>query len=123
MENGGGVPLRVFRGTKDDFMVEKLRFREGEPEEKAEVSEEALQQFLQSPKVEQFTEEWHKEGYTKIGIHELLTELHIRFEGDEEKALERGDEILSVLIHIDLGKFKIKPEGLVKGIKKLLGKE
>ena len=104
-------------------MAERLRFREGEPEERAEVSQEELQQFLQSPKVEQFTEQWHKEGYTKAGIHELLTELHIRFEGDDEKALERGEEILSVLIHIDLGKFKIRPEGIVKGLKKLVGKE
>ena len=104
-------------------MVEKLRFRGGEPEEKAEVSQAELQEFLQSPQVDQFTEQWHKEGYTKIGIHELLTELHIRFEGDEEKALERGEEILSVLVHIDLGRFKIKPEGLVKGLKKLIGKE
>lgn len=91
--------------------------------EKEETGETELKQFLESRAVRNFTEDWHKEGYTKAGIHELLAELHIRFTGDEKKTLERAGEILSVLKNIDLGKFKIKPEGLLKGLKKALGGE
>ncbi len=93
------------------------------PEKREETGEAELKQFLQSRETQQFTEQWHGEGYTKAGIHELLTELHIRFSGDEKKALERGGEILAVLKNIDLGKFKVKPEGLVKAIKKIFGGE
>jgi hypothetical protein len=93
------------------------------PEKKEEAGEAELKQFLQSRETQQFTEQWHTEGYTKAGIHELLTELHIRFSGDEKKALERGHEILSVLKNVDLGKFKVRPEGLVKAIRKIFGGE
>jgi len=89
--------------------------------EKEERGETALKQFLESGAVRQFTDEWHKEGYTKAGVHELLTELHVRFSGDEKRTIERAGEILSVLKNIDLGKFKIKPEGLLKGLKNILG--
>jgi len=95
----------------------------GGPERKEEAGETELKQFLESRAVRNFTEEWHKEGYTKAGVHELLTELHVRFTGDEKRTLERAGEILSVLKNIDLGKFKIKPEGLLKGLKKALGGE
>jgi len=88
--------------------------------EKEEAGETELKQFLESRAVRQFTDEWHKEGYTKAGVHELLTELHVRFTGDEKRTLERAGEILSVLKNIDLGKFKIKPEGLLKGLKKVI---
>lgn len=101
--------------------MEEMRFKAAP--EKEEKGETELKQFLQSKDVQQFTEMWHKEGYTKAGIHELLTELHIRFSGDEKKAIERGGEILAVLKNIDLGKFKVKPEGLVKAIKKIFGGE
>lgn len=100
--------------------MEGPRFKET-PEKKEEAGETELKQFLESRAVRQFTEEWHKEGYTKAGIHELLTELHIRFTGDEKKTTERAGEILSVLKNIDLGKFKIKSEGILKGLKKALG--
>jgi len=89
--------------------------------EREEAGETELKQFLESRAVRNFTEEWHKEGYTKAGIHELLTELHVRFSGDEKRTTERAGEILSVLKNIDLGKFKIKPEGLLKGLKNILG--
>lgn len=91
------------------------------PEKEEKAGETELKLFLQSGEVQQFTEHWHREGYTKAGIHELLTELHIRFSGDEKKALERAGEILSVLKNIDLGKFKVKTEGLLKGLRKALG--
>ncbi|MCX6768573.1 MAG: hypothetical protein NTY83_01890 [Candidatus Micrarchaeota archaeon] len=91
------------------------------PEKREEAGETELKQFLESRTVRSFTEEWHKEGYTKAGIHELLTELHIRFSGDEKKTLDRGHEILAILKNIDLGKFKIKPEGLLRGLKNILG--
>jgi hypothetical protein len=94
----------------------------GEPEKKENV-ETDMKQFLQSRPVQEFTELWHREGYTKMGVHELLSELYRRFSGDEKKAMERGSEILAVLKHIDLGKFKIKSEGLLKGLKKALGSE
>ncbi|MDD2655420.1 MAG: hypothetical protein PHQ80_02000 [Candidatus ainarchaeum sp.] len=94
----------------------------GEPERKENV-ETDMKQFLQSRPVHEFTELWHREGYTKMGIHELLSELYRRFSGDEKKALERGEEILAVLKMVDLSKFKIKPEGLVKAMRKLFGGE
>jgi hypothetical protein len=101
------------------MLMAEMRY--GEPEKKEEAGEAELKQFLESRTVRNFTDEWHKEGYTKAGVHELLTELHIRFSGDEKRTLERGHEILAVLKNVDLGKFKVKPEGLFKGLKNILG--
>lgn len=92
--------------------------RYAEPE-RGEATESDMKLFIQSSEVRQFTERWHKEGYTKAGIHEMLEELYRRFSGDEKKTLERGEEILTILKHIDLSKFKINSEGLVKEVKKL----
>lgn len=99
----------------------ELKYAE-QPERREEAKGD-LQLFLESREVQRFTEEWHQQGYTKIGIHELLSELYRRFSGDEKKTLERGWEILAVLKNIDLSRFKIKSEGLVKAIKKVMGGE
>ncbi|MEW5996637.1 MAG: hypothetical protein AB1657_03515 [Candidatus Micrarchaeota archaeon] len=100
-----------------------VELRYAETPERREEAKGDLALFLESREAQQFTEQWHKEGYTKIGIHELLSELYRRFSGDEKRALERGGEILAVLKNIDLSKFKIKSEGLVKAIKKAIGGE
>ena len=94
--------------------AEKYKGPEEEKEEAAAAP--VFKSFMESARTVKFINKWNQEGYTKAGISELLFELHSRYAAmDIDMVYDRGDEILSVLKRVDLGKFKLKPEGPPEG--------
>jgi len=88
-------------------------------------------EFLQSAEAKRFVEHWHKQKkngeqmYTKRGIIALLRALYPGFNSNK-KLLAGADEVLKMLGGMDglqgfLMGWKAKSEGLIKGIKSILG--
>ena len=87
--------------------------------------------FLSTLQAKQFMNKWAKKMrdgkplYTKRGISTLLRALHGSFNSDKE-VVSSADEILSMLGGMDglqgfLAGWKAKSEGIIKGLKSVLG--
>lgn len=107
------------------------------PEEAKKAAETtSFKEFMASPETKAFINEWstktdRKTGeqmYTKAGVVELLRVLYeSRSFTSDKKLLNSANEILSLLRGADklkgfLAGWKAKSEGIIKGIKSLLGK-
>jgi hypothetical protein len=88
-------------------------------------------EFLQSTEAKKFVEHWSKQQkngeplYTKRGVTALLRALYPGFNSNK-KLLAGADEVLKMLGGMDglqgfLMGWKAKSEGLIKGIKSILG--
>lgn len=108
-----------------------------EPEQTQKPPEEqkspSADEFVKTPEVKQFVEKWTakpKEGkpaYTKRGVVELVRYMHQITGLESNKAVLAASEgVLKKLSNMDglhgfLMGMKIKPEGLLKGLGKLMG--
>jgi hypothetical protein len=82
-------------------------YRKTYGEEEKEAPKEAtasgtFKSFIGKAKTKKFIAEWHKQGYTKAGVQELLYELYQRYGGDgddddEDTVLGRASDMLDVL--------------------------
>ena len=108
---------------------EKEPARAEKPPESQKSSD--FEDFLKTPEAKEFVKDWSektREGkpmYTKRGISSLLRELYPNY--DTNKAVLRtADKILKLLGGMDgltgfLAGWKAKSEGLMKGLKSILG--
>ena len=98
---------------------------------KEEEKSSNVEDFLKTPEVREFTKEWSsktrdgKAIYTKRGITRLLTLLFPNYNSNR-KTISAAAEVLNMLGGMDgltgfLAGWKAKSEGLLKGIKGLLG--
>lgn len=89
----------------DDPENKEVAPKAKEPEEETvqKVSAGSFKNFMNSPQTKAFIEEWHKNGYTKAGVEELLFELHARYGGDDDDddsadaVRKRAGEMLEVM--------------------------
>ena len=106
-------------------------------EESAEIAQKApqakssIEEFLKSSDAKAMVERWNSKQrggaplYTKRGVVRLLRELHSGYESDA-KTLKSAEIILKMLGGEDklqgfLAGWKAKSEGIMKGIKSVLG--
>ena len=109
--------------------------REPEPEQSNTSTQSekstSLEEFLKSPETKQFIREWSsktKEGrqiFKRRGITELLSEL-FSSQSTNRRVLTAASKILKLLGGMDgldgfLAGLKAKSEGIMSGIKNLLG--
>jgi len=93
--------MPIYRRADDPENVQKKE----EPKEEAvqQVSAGSFKNFMNTPATKAFIEEWHKNGYTKAGVEELLFELHARYGGDDDDddaadaVRKRAGEMLEVM--------------------------
>lgn len=116
----------------------KAAFKDKEEPEQAQKPPEqqkspSADEFIKTPEAREFTEKWAskmREGkplYTKRGVTELLRYMHqVGGLSSNKQVLAASDAILKKLGNMDglsgfLMGMKIKPEGLLKGLGKLMG--
>lgn len=108
-----------------------------EPEQTQKPPEQqkspTAEEFMKTAEVKQFVEKWSsktkegKPGYTKRGVVELVRYMHQIAGLESNRAvLAASDGVLKKLSNMDglhgfLMGMKIKPEGLLKGLGKLMG--
>ncbi|MBD3210570.1 hypothetical protein GF318_04280 [Candidatus Micrarchaeota archaeon] len=115
------------------------RFTQPEEKEEPETTQKppeaqkssSPEEFLGTQKAQEFISRWSKKTrdgsplYTKRGITALLRALFGSFDTDKD-VLESADEILNMLGGMDglqgfLAGWKAKSEGLIKGLKSIVG--
>ena len=69
---------------------------------KSTVASSGFKGFMENGKTKTFIKQWHKKGYTKAGVEELLFELYARYGGDgddddEDRVLGRAGEMLDIM--------------------------
>jgi len=95
------------------------------------VKSPSPEEFLGTAKAKEFVKKWSKKEkdgkpmYTKRGVTRLLSALHGSYDSDKA-ILESADEVLSMLGGMDslqgfLAGWKAKSEGIIKGLKSIVG--
>jgi hypothetical protein len=125
----------MFAGFLGQFRSMGMKGEEEEkgPEKKGPESQKSSSsdEFLRSPETKAFVNSWTKKdmgdeaAYTKRGVNSLLRELYPNY-GSDKAILQSADMLLKKLGGKDgltgfLAGWKAKSEGLMKGLKGILG--